>query len=1207
MSHFRRVVRRFGRLSVAAFLLAAASAIADVAADRALAVAAEVQRQPPAILLTWPAAADATEFRIARKPVEAAAWGADVILPGNATQYSDTSVAPGVAYEYSVIKIASDYTAPGFLCAGIEVPLVEDRGSILLVVEETHATALAAEIARLRQDLVGDGWKVLRRDVARAASPLHVKELIRRAYFSDRRLRSVFLLGHVPVPYSGNLAPDAHVEHKGAWPADAFYGDLDGGWTDTTANISTAVESRNHNVPGDGKYDQSTIPSDLELEIGRVDMADLPAFAMSEVELLRRYLEKDHAFRHRSFVVERRGLIVDGFGIVSGEAFAANAWGNFWSLFGAAAVAEEPWFATLSSQSRLWAYACGTGTFVSVGAMDVTQFAGTESHAVFTAMFGSYFGDWDHADSLLRAPLANAGTGLAAIWAGRPFWYLHPMGMGRTLGACARMTQYNLTLYPSNSAARGVHVALMGDPTLRLHPVGPPSNLVAERRSARVVDLTWSASAEAVAGYHIYRGVEPGGTFSRISKSLVQATSFTDTAAESGASYMVRAVKLEQTPTGTYWNASQGVFGTADAPRVSLRVKRAVTSALGGGPAEIVFTRSGSDLAPLDVRYRLGGTARNGVHFEPLNGLVTIPAGVSRTTIEIVPKPDTGVTPTRSVIVTLAPDAAYSVSRAHHLGTVTITSGTLAFAPYAGRYADVAVPGVTEPTRLSLWLGANGAFTATIRSGTELFRIRGALDAGGGFSGPVQGNPDVIFSLSLAFEDGVPMLIGSLIREGDPIADFTASRAFAPPVELVVPGLYTVALRATARQPGASIPDGTGWGLARIGRDGCGRVIFVLGDGTRASAGIVISEDGSWPVFVPLYRSTGWLGGTGTFQDVTNVSDAAGDLSWWKPEPGGTIHPGAFDATVALIACKYTPAARGYCAFAFENVAGNAEWRAELGGLLAPLRQIITIDPLDFAAPISPDTAQLNLRINRTNGTITGSFLHPDLGQTVKFSGAILQKPARAAGHFTGGNRTGTITLARNALFSGIDLNGLVATRSRPRVTIDLPIEGTRIFPPTQGSSPTVTITGHASGDPPARIEYQLARNGAVGPVTQVAGGSEWAIPLFLGTADAGDLTIFVKAIDADGDESRFVSRSFTYVVISNITVAVNSPAMGTVTDGFLGTTPRELGRHYTISAIPAPGHRFATWSGSITSTANPLVFSPTVFFLLRANFEPIP
>lgn len=44
----------------------------------------------------------------------------------------------------------------------------------------------------------------------------------------------------VPVAYSGDINPDAHNDHKGAWAADIFYGDLDGRWTDTLINNTSA-------------------------------------------------------------------------------------------------------------------------------------------------------------------------------------------------------------------------------------------------------------------------------------------------------------------------------------------------------------------------------------------------------------------------------------------------------------------------------------------------------------------------------------------------------------------------------------------------------------------------------------------------------------------------------------------------------------------------------------------------------------------------------------------------------------------------------------------------------------------------------------------------------------------------------------------------------------------------------------------------------
>ena len=62
--------------------------------------------------------------------------------------------------------------------------------------------------------------------------------------------------------------------------------------------LPATFDTRNHNVPGDGKFDQSLFV-DLELEVGRVDMSNLPSFTSNEIELTRRYLNKNHQFRHK--------------------------------------------------------------------------------------------------------------------------------------------------------------------------------------------------------------------------------------------------------------------------------------------------------------------------------------------------------------------------------------------------------------------------------------------------------------------------------------------------------------------------------------------------------------------------------------------------------------------------------------------------------------------------------------------------------------------------------------------------------------------------------------------------------------------------------------------------------------------------------------------------------------------------------------------
>ena len=131
---------------------------------------------------------------------------------------------------------------------------------------------------------------------------------------------------------------------------------MHGAWTDSSVNNTNAEYARNWNVPGDGKFDPSSFPAAVELQVGRVDLSNFTAFDKSEKELLRQYLNKDHNFRHKLITAERRGLIHDSTGIRGGEAFAASAWRVFAPLFGPGSVTAVPigkWFPTLTAQSYL--------------------------------------------------------------------------------------------------------------------------------------------------------------------------------------------------------------------------------------------------------------------------------------------------------------------------------------------------------------------------------------------------------------------------------------------------------------------------------------------------------------------------------------------------------------------------------------------------------------------------------------------------------------------------------------------------------------------------------------------------------------------------------------------------------------------------------------------------------------------------------------
>jgi len=528
----------------------------------AVQISATVQTSPAQITLSWePDQYGANSYTLYRKTKEGTSWGSGTALAGTASSYVDNNVSVGSAYEYAIVKVGSHgYTGYGYIYAGVNAPLVDNRGKVVLVVDNTYASQLANELTRLQSDLTGDGWTVVRQDVSRSDTPANVRAAIQAVYNADPgNVKAVFLFGHVPILRSGNLNVDGHQARP--MPADSYYGDMDGSWND-----------------------QSYLPSDVELMVGRVDLFNLPGNGAatpwpSELELLRNYLNKDHNWRHKLINVPRRALLGNRFGDFNGEAFAASGFRNFEPFVGPgntvlaneqdSAPADQKWSSMLSAGTYLWAYGCGGGSYTSMSGMGThgtyndiwsTDVVGGDAKAVFYMMFGSWLGEWDSTDDIMRSVLATSTMGLTCSWAGRPHWYYHHMGLGEPIGYSAKVTQNNGGLYQNqvNQVLRGIHIALMGDPTLRLHPVAPPSALTTS--TAGGVNLTWTASPDSVVGYHVYRAATAAGPFTRLTSSPVTGTSFADTSGSGTASYMVRAVKLENTPAGTYFNASQGVY-----------------------------------------------------------------------------------------------------------------------------------------------------------------------------------------------------------------------------------------------------------------------------------------------------------------------------------------------------------------------------------------------------------------------------------------------------------------------------------------------------------------------------------------------------------------------------------------------------------------------------------------------------------------------
>ena len=369
--------------------------------DYVVQVTSAVQASPAQVTLCWVANPIGTGFQVYRKALTVDNWGNPIAtLPATATGYTDASVAVGTPYEYQVVREqgTSIYEyAYGYVATGIGLPLVENRGKVILLVELDTAATLTTELAQLNQDLVGDGWTVIRHDVDPNAAIADVQALVATDYAADpANVKSLFIFGHVPIPKSGWLIPDGHFYRP--FPTDFYYSVIGGNWPCT-------------NVNGPGVLDPSSLaqtttnPEPVTLQTGRVDLWNLPSldYYKDELERLRNYLDKDHNYRMHAYPIRQKGLLIDGWGMADGSGTAQNGWRNFTPFFGPTNFGPgdgsgDWWCDPAVTTPYLWAFGSSAGIYQGPNGMETTWEVPFNDPAIFTMTFGSYFDEWDYQD-----------------------------------------------------------------------------------------------------------------------------------------------------------------------------------------------------------------------------------------------------------------------------------------------------------------------------------------------------------------------------------------------------------------------------------------------------------------------------------------------------------------------------------------------------------------------------------------------------------------------------------------------------------------------------------------------------------------------------------------------------------------------------------------------------------------------------------------
>jgi hypothetical protein len=340
--------------------------------------------------------------------------------------------------------------------------------------------------------------------------------------------------------------------------------------------------------------------------------------------------------------------------------------------------------------------------------------------------------------------------------------------------------------------------------------------------------------------------------------------------------------------------------------------------------------------------------------------------------------------------------------RAMGASTSGTTSGadqmfTTAYAipEFAGKY-EAALTGTSNATcgLATVTVTTKGSFSASVELAGRSLGFSGKFGSDGSASIAKSG---VTLQLQLGDADGGNTVTGTVTG---PVQLTFVAQAL---LKTTTAQAYTVRLPNPAL---AGVPEGNGYGVLTVGKNGAIHVAGKLGDGTSFSASGGLLANGTWALYAPLYSKQGCIAGTITFEATAN-GDLDGPVTWIKPETTGAYSPAAFTAQVNLYGSIYTKPVKG--SPVITSTSGKVEFNA--GDLAAP--------PLDISATLSsankfvfptPLPDGVKMTISTSNGLFSGSFKDPTTNATRKFNGAVFQGGLQfGTGEFKGTTEAGSV------------------------------------------------------------------------------------------------------------------------------------------------------------------------------------------------------
>jgi hypothetical protein len=322
-------------------------------------------------------------------------------------------------------------------------------------------------------------------------------------------------------------------------------------------------------------------------------------------------------------------------------------------------------------------------------------------------------------------------------------------------------------------------------------------------------------------------------------------------------------------------------------------------------------------------------------------------------------------------------------------GPVDSTAGT-----YNGLFFEQAEVRNASAGSFTATITSGGTFSGRLSMGKSKLSFSGRLNTSGPtvINLPRKGATALTLTLS---SDGHSDELSGLVTDGQWTAKFRGDRATFDAVSNPSPfaGTYTLVIPGQDGSP--TSPEGHSYGTLRVDAGGNVRFAGALADGTKVSQGTVISKDGLWPLYVPLYSGGGLLL---SWQEFTNQSglDITGLIDWIK-QPDIKSH---FYANGFTNECETS----GSIFASSTNVVGFTSGSVLLDGGNLPdvVSAFVTIVNNKAADPAS----KLSVTFSPTTGLFKGKVIDPSSGKPLSFGGAVLQKLNGGYGYSLGTTRS---------------------------------------------------------------------------------------------------------------------------------------------------------------------------------------------------------